>query len=323
MELQQFTEKVRKALEEYYGGEAKVESQSVCKNNGLMLQGICVMKKNKTIAPTIYLNHFWEQYRKGSTFAAIMGTMIKIIEEHQIKNSINMDFFLDYEQVKPKLVYRLIHREKNKELLKEVPYREFGDLAIVCHCLILNEEIGNGSILIYHTHLADWKISEETLFQDAGKNSPRLQPYRLRQMREVVRESLRSVMEERIAEISREYACNQEELLEKSLDDMINQMENVNVSMYVLSNDIKYFGAACLCYEGMLENLGEMFKSDYYILPSSVHEVIILSKSDEVEMESLSGMVQEVNDMQVDAQEWLSDHAYLYKRESKELVILE
>lgn len=322
MELIQFTEKVKNALEQYYGETAKIESQTVCKNNGLVLHGICVMKENHTIAPTIYLNRFWEQYEGGSSFGAIIQNLIKISEEHQVEGSINMDFFLDYEQVKHKLVYRLIHREKNRELLKEVPYREFGDLAIVCHCLILSDVIGNGTILIYKSHLEDWNINEETLFQDAGKNSPRLQPYRIQKMREIVREALSRVIRGQIEEIGEEYACDREALLERSLDEMLDQMENANVSMYVLSNEIKYFGAACLCYEGMLELLGNWIGSDYYILPSSVHEVILLSKAESVDQGNLSRMVREVNEMQVDKEEWLSDHAYLYKRKSKELVIL-
>ena len=74
--LEEFTNKVEKALIRYYGEEAEVKSQKVQKNNGVLLYGICVMKKGKNIAPTIYLNEFYEQYEEGITFGEVIKEML-------------------------------------------------------------------------------------------------------------------------------------------------------------------------------------------------------------------------------------------------------
>ena len=177
MELQNFTEKTVRALEEYFGPEVEIKTHKVYKNNGILLQGICALEKGKNIAPTVYLNSFFEKYQKGITFGRIIRDIVIYMERNQVTKNLNVDFFLDYESVRKRLVLRLIHGEKNKELLEKIPYLKFQDLVIVCHCTMVTEEIGNGSILIHKHHLESWGVEEETLFQDAFENSPRLEPY--------------------------------------------------------------------------------------------------------------------------------------------------
>ena len=57
-------------------------------------------------------------------------------------------------------------------------------------------------------------------------------------------------------------------------------------------------------------------------MPSSVHEVILVAKQEKDKKTDFNKMVQEVNQSQVEPQEWLSDHAYLYKKEEKQLISL-
>ena len=154
MELQKFTEKTMKALKEFYGPKAEIKNHSVYKNNGILLQGVCVLEQGMNVAPTVYLNEFCDRYEEGETFGEIMREIIEIMEKNKVTNHLDVDFFMDYEQVKRKLVLRLINREKNEELLKQVPYLKFEDLAIVCHCIMITEELGTGSILIHKHHLA-------------------------------------------------------------------------------------------------------------------------------------------------------------------------
>ena len=67
-------------------------------------------------------------------------------------------------------------------------------------------------------------------------------------------------------------------------------------------------------YPHVLEMIGEILKEDFYILPSSIHEVIILPKSKGIAKEELDAMIQDINHTQVDTEEVLSDHSYLYER---------
>ena len=89
--------------------------------------------------------------------------------------------------------------------------------------------------------------------------------------------------------------------------------------MYVLSNRLRSYGAAVILYEDRLEEIGEYLGENYYVLPSSVHEMIIIAESAAPGQEELSDLVTEINTTQVDAEEVLSNHAYYYDRKKRKL----
>ena len=84
--------------------------------------------------------------------------------------------------------------------------------------------------------------------------------------------------------------------------------------MYILSNTLRSYGAACIAYPHILEMIGEILQRDYYVLPSSVHEVVIVPYSSGLDIRELDEMVREINVTQVAEEEVLSSHAYLYRR---------
>lgn len=320
MELQNFTEKVMKALYQYYDAKVKIETHKVYKNNGILLQGICALYEGKNIAPTVYLNDFFRRYQAGESLGTLVKEIIHIIEQNQVSKNVNVDFFMNYEKVKKRLVFRLIHKDKNKELLKKIPYQTFGDLAVVCHCLLMTKEIGTGTILIYKEHLQAWKISEEQLFEDAKINSPRIEPQCILSMGEMVKNILEDAVTEQVEEICEEYPQDKEKLIERTMDNMIQEIEENHIPMYVLTNTGRYYGAACIVYPGVMKKISEMLQDDFYILPSSVHELIFIAKSEVEEVEFLNEMIRDVNQSHVAEEEWLSDHAYLYVQEEDALV---
>lgn len=320
MELQDFIEETVSALSEYYGEDTEIKTHEIRKNNGVLLQGVCPLKQGKNIAPTIYLNSFYERHQKGESFGVLIKEMVHTIEKSQVTNNFDMSFFLNYDNIKKKLVLRLIHRENNKELLSKVPYMEFQDLAIVCHYLIITEEIGMGAILIQKEHLKLWNIKEEILFQDAFKNGPKLEPYSILEMSEIIKSILYDSFQEQIEEICEEYACDKEILIKSTMEDMSEKLEEKQISMYVLTNEKRCYGAACLVYQDMLDIIGDKLQDDYYIIPSSVHEIIFVAKGECVDSLSLNQMIEEVNQTQVEKEERLSDHTYLYQRNTKKLI---
>ena len=82
--------------------------------------------------------------------------------------------------------------------------------------------------------------------------------------------------------------------------------------MYVLSNFSRLYGAGVILYDGVLENCAKVLGGSFYILPSSVHEVIIVPDEGQMTKENLEAMVREVNATQVEEQELLSDYVYYY-----------
>ena len=320
MKLEQFTEKTMKALKEYFGPEVEIKTHKVYKNNGILLQGICALEKGKNIAPTVYLNDFCDRYEQGEAFGKIVSRIVQFMENNRVNNNLNVDFFTDYERVKKKLVLRLINRERNEELLKQVPYLKFKDLAIVCHCIMITEEIGTGSILIHKHHLEAWNIVDDILFQDAFENSPKIEPYSILKMSDMMKSVLEDSIKEQIDEICEDYLTDKEELLNRTMEEIAHEIEERHIPMYVLTNNKRYYGAASLVYPNMLEKIGNILQEDFYILPSSVHEVIFVGKTDCVDSFTLNEMIEEVNRTQVDEEEWLSDHTYLYQRKNQKLI---
>ena len=317
MEILEFTNKMEKALKEYYGENAEVRIHKVYKNNGLLLYGICVLENGKNIAPTIYLNSFHKAYEEGESFGVLFRRVIEITEENQLSKSLDVDFFLDYEKVKKRLVLRLIHLNENKELLKSVPYQEFMDLAVVCYCILENDEIGSGAILIHKHHVKAWEIEEEVLFQDAFVSSPRIEPCQIMKMREMIKDIL---SENILQEAHSLYGDEAENMIPGMLEHLANEMEQVEVPMYVLTNKKRYYGAACIVYPNILEEIGDLLQEDYYIIPSSVHEILFLPAGKCIDSEALNSIIEDVNRTQVEDEDWLSDHTYLYQREQKKLL---
>ena len=214
-----------------------------------------------------------------------------------------MRYFLDYERVKDRIVYKLINTEKNKELLEDLPHIEFLDLSIVFQCMVAQEDIGTASILIHNVHLKLWDVSVEKLYQAAKENTQRLQKYEIKSMSEVLCEITRAENPEEFAEYR-----------EEAFSD--------NVPMYVLSNQRRVEGAACMLYPNLVRDFAEAVGSSFYIIPSSVHELLLLPTAHLEESSEIKNMIKEINDSQVSAEEILSYSLYLYDKEERKIMKL-
>ena len=237
MEFTYFTTLVREEVERRTGDCYKVRLNDVTKNNGVVLRGLTVTQDDSNISPTIYLNNYYEEYMKGrATLLNVVNDVMDTYHRNKVNQSVDMRYFLDYERVKDRIVYKLINTEKNKELLEDLPHIEFLDLSIVFQCMVAQEDIGTASILIHNVHLKLWDVSVEKLYQAAKENTQRLQKYEIKSMSEVLCEITRAENPEEFAEYR-----------EEAFSD--------NVPMYVLSNQRRVEGAACMLYP----NLGPGF----------------------------------------------------------------
>ncbi len=261
------------------------------KNNGVVMDGLSIRRIGTWISPTIYLDSYYRDYLGGCSLRGIYDRILESCEDCRFLESFDADFFTDYERIRPTVVYKLVNYEKNRELLKRIPHLPFLDLAIVFYCLLTDTPVGNATILIHNSHTELWKISCGELYQDAKKNALRLLPAELRSMEEVLRE----------------------------LSGGMDEPERGCVPMYVLTNARRALGAACILYEGMLEVCSCQLGGAYYLLPSSIHEVILIPAEAVSDTEELSSMVREINETQVHTTEVLSDQIYFYLPESGKL----
>ncbi len=293
MHYQEFLETVTSLVCFSIPQDTKAELTQVLKNNDTRLDALTFRTPDSDVSPTIYLNPFYQNYLNGADPRDIAEEIVHVWEGALPAATPDLSFFSDYEKVKPRLVYKLVNQKQNRELLSETPWCPFLDLAIVFYCLLSEDTQGNATILIRSKHCEIWNVDAETLLTDAQENTPFLLAPEIRSMREMLPPLL----------------------FPPEAD------EDHFPPLYVLTNRLKLNGAACLLYDHLLQDFSERIDSDFYILPSSVHEVILMPAKSRTDDDALSSMVCDVNRTQVSSEEYLSDHVYFYSRSERQICL--
>ncbi|MCL2717516.1 MAG: DUF5688 family protein [Lachnospiraceae bacterium] len=310
---------IRKELQIKMGPDFIVTISPIKKNNGVAYQGISITDKTSNLSPVFYLDGQYEADKNSCTEIRIretVGDIIRLYYEQGSNASIDLGLFKSYEKIKSKVLFRLINFQKNEESLVEIPHKRFYDLALVFYYDIKNENFKNGSILLNNSHLKSWGVSLEEIFADALLNTPKLRPAITQTMAEVMKEMLEIRVYEKYGD-GTETKALVKKLIEKDLghiDEIKMKQDNQRYKMYVAGNQQKYYGAAVLLYPDFIKNFAGQIKSDLYIFPSSVHEIIISPAEKNHDRAELLKMVCEINATQVDPEEVLADTVYFYNR---------
>ncbi len=297
MTYQNFKQRILELMRQEFGGAAVISIQDVIKNNDTRLDGLTVFSEGCNVSPTIYLNDYYRQCEKGRGFPDIFQEILRIYRENIPESSIDLSFFTAYDKVKTRVVFKLINYERNRDLLSKIPHFRLLDLALVFNYLAKTDHSGIATILIQNSHLPFWNVTRDDLYSLAMENTPRLLRYDLRNMADVLKELFPA--EDLPAELSGSLPC----------------------PLYVLSNQARLNGSVCILYQDLLRDFAARLGSDLYILPSSVHEVLIVPSEQSGSYEELSQMVREVNATQLSNEEILSDHVYHYSREQDKLTM--
>lgn len=303
MRMDEFAGKVCAAVEEKLGGGVHTEVRKVRKNNGVLLHGLLISSEGQTVVPTIYLEPFLEAFESGAPFEEVVCRLLSVYREGTPQGGIDMDFFRSYGAVKDRICYRLVGRKGNEALLDEVPHVGFLDMAICFYYAYQGEALGEGSILIHNSHVEMWKVSAADLLAVARENTPRIFPWECSGMMDILNGLVGAEKDSN--------GLGAEDGMEKS---------GQAFPMKVLSNEKKIFGAACILYPGVLEEITGEGQS-LYIIPSSVHETILLPYDGEKSAAALKKMIYEVNRTQVAPEEVLSDSLYYFDSVRKEVVL--
>lgn len=297
MDMDQFAEDIKERLEQQ--GRFEVELKHVLKNNGVMRCGLILHSGGNNLAPTIYMESFFRAYRDGADMQEIIG---KIMEAYEGAPGaeVDMSFFRDFSTVSDRLCMKLVNREANAELLEDLPYREFLDMAVVYYIDYDNPRTGAGTIQIHNSHMEMWGVMEGDLWEAASKNTPMKKPGRVESMRDILEE----VFEE-----------------QGNGGEFRSSMDNTSVPMLVITNTERMYGAAVVMYSGLLKQAADKTGSDMFILPSSLHETIAIPVTEGRGVAELKEMVMEVNRNVLQPEEVLSDNVYIYRREQDRLEI--
>lgn len=298
MNFDQFKDEVVKKIREYLSDSfknAEISVEKVNKTNDVRLTGLTIRRKDTSIAPTIYLESFYEKYERGYDFSSILEE-IAILREKNDGSEIEEDVLElvdDYEKSKEKIVPRLLGKDRNEQLMLERPHFDFCDFAVTFAIEIGECDDGSMSIPINNTIAERWGVKAEDLYTIAVANISKPGNSVLSPIWDVLFE----ILERKGFE-----------------DEIVEPMDDRN-AMYVLSNKNKVFGASAILDKGIMQKAVQKFGEGFYILPSSIHEVIILPASDCIAVEALEEMVREVNSTQVEPGERLSDFVYQYTTE--------
>ena len=291
MEYKEFVEYIKMNTGYIAGEGGNITINHVIKNNGCEMDGLVIMEKGKDIAPTIYLDSFYELYMNGENIKSIIRQIEIVYEQNKNNVTFDVNILKHFDTIKDKIVYKVVNYRSNEKLLEQVPHKRILDLAVVFYCLLDNEYGRSATALIYNNNLKNWNVTIDDVYKAALKNTPDLLHSKISSM----------------AALFEKCGVNVD-------GEEVDLKDYVPSDMYVLTNESKLNGAACILYENVLYDFAQKLGADLYILPSSVHEVILLPKLSMFEKDELVNMVKEVNTEGVAADEVLSDHVYEYNR---------
>lgn len=321
MTLEQFVNKIKSAVGAYFGDGLGITAQKIIKNNGVELTGLIFMEKESDIAATIYLDGYYEEYEGGTPLSEIVRRIIQAYEDHRPEGKLKLDFFRDYEQVRARLACRLVNLEKNRALLEQVPHQIWLDLAVVPCCILMGDELGCACILIRYSHMRRWGIDEESLLEEARINMQQILRPECEPMKDFLFDMMRQAVEEQLPEAESGMEAEQEYLLDRVAGILAGRREAEGKEMFILSNTQHFYGASVLLYPDVLSRLiGEA--KGFFILPSSVHEVLLLADTGKESRRALYRMVNEVNERNVPPEEFLSDSVYYFDKKEGRIRIL-
>lgn len=282
----QFAEEVKERLERRKP-DVKVEIVKSLKNNSVTLVGIAISKERENIVPAIYLESYYKEYLNGKPMGCIVQELIYIYENHKVEIPVSEDEIVGFEKVKHNIYYKLVNFEKNRERLKSLPYIPYQDLAVIFCILVSREEEAMASIPVNKELMKQWGMdSAEKLFEIASVNTQELFAPSIQKMGSLIKEMDDSFVYE--------------------------ETDENGLEMYVATNRSRVNGASVILYENLLREFAWKIQGDFYVLPSSIHEMIFVPVLEYLEPDELKCMVGEVNQMVVAEEEILSDSVYCY-----------
>lgn len=289
MNFDEFIASIRQQVSDILGDDFSIESRKVTKNNSVEYVCLVISESDRPVSPGIYLNSFFLEYINGRPIEELAGLIVRLYHEHKEFGKDGLFELINKENISGRIFVRLVNYERNKALLEHAPYERVMDLAVTYHYLLSHGPGGISSIKMDNTNCSFFGITHEEMKKTAFENTEKLFPA----VFQTLNEELKS------------YPFAPPAPIGLGLP-----------SLYILSNKDRYNGATCLLYKNILERIQKSINSDFYILPSSVNEALIVPEILGSDEEYLKEMVNLVNRNYVPETEFLSDNIYHYPGDS-------
>ncbi len=266
----------------------KLQIHPVEKNNGKIYDGLVIINPSFNIAPTIYLNPYYHWYLDGVSMDSILDAILSTYKEVCPTKDFDISFCKDFDKAKDLIVMQLINYDKNKKKLSDIPYIKYLDFAIIFQIYTKISYPEYGTITITNKLMEIWDVNIETLIRTVLKNTPSIMPYSLLNMAEYLKSK-----------------CPEYSML-------LSDMATEEIPMYILTNERKINGATSILYPGVLASLSQKLGGNLLLIPSSIHEFLVIPLDCDVEIADLSEFIREVNATQLTDEEVLGERYYIY-----------
>lgn len=288
----EFIKNITDEIENIMGNSYNVKILNTEKINVGKLHALIILKDGINISQNFYIEELYKDYQSGRM--TIREMAIEITSKCYnstglLKKLKNAGIYTsDRKWAEERLFLQLINSSRNKSLLEKSVHMDFGGLSLVLYILAADNRTGICKVRVTKKMCQAFSWNEKEIMDYALGNTARLFPYCI---------------------------CTLQEVLQKELngtDIEIKEMSLIGNRIMVLTNERYVNGAAAIFYPGVLKEISEKHSTSLFLMPSSIHEFIILEDNGIYDPVELENMVKEVNKSSVLPEELLSDSVYYY-----------
>lgn len=286
--LDEMAEKLQ-ADQSPFTSQFQVNVKDVGKANGMSYRGIEIADQQSGMGVTINMDKHYQMYLDGKSLDEIADMVQhQALNAFENKPDVDVNRVKNYESLCSNVMMEAVSREKNAEYLQNVPHFDMADLSIIYRVNVSgSREHGLGVVTVDNKLLDSMGISQDQFQKDILDR-----------------------------------ALNGEPPILKSLTDVIGGVFGIDTSepdggLFLATNSEALYGASVIAIPGFLDQAAEKLGGSFYILPSSIHEVLLLRNDQEMDVQELEDMVQNVNESIVSPEEQLSDRVYHYDAQEK------
>ena len=261
-------------------------------------EAMTVTPEGSNVGVNVNIDRFYDAVQDGADYDEVVYNAVRTVEKGIAQRpEVDVSALTDYEQMKDKLAMEVVSTDSNAELLSRVPHKEIEDMSIVYRFVLESNEDGRASILVTDQLLESMGVSPEQLHADALRTAPELKPVVIKGMSEVMAEMM---------------GMSAEDLAMMGMP-----TDPADEQMYVATVPDKIHGAGVIAYQNFMDQAAERAGGDFFILPSSIHELLIVPDNGQMSLRDLEAMVREVNATQVAPEDKLTDNVYHYDAQAK------
>lgn len=249
--------------------EYSLEVVRVPKNNDVVLTGISITEGDRNISPTIYLDKYYRRWQNGEymSLRSILKEIADTYQQNRITPEFDISDITDFEKAKNRITRRLVNYEMNQDLLANMPYIEYENLAIIYSIDVWHdaseEEIA--TVKLDNKMFQHYGVTLEELDRIAKENTERIYEPRIIPMAQAMYEKVKDYIKDTFSVDD-----------ESAWDIFCSTYEVTDMQVYYVGNDAECYGAVSILSEDVQDKLAESFGNQFCVIPSSVHEVLAL-----------------------------------------------